>query len=132
MDRLPGDPHHADAIRHEGLRANVSAWARDDYPVEIPDALLRCEPLAHLDEQLGLQLGEPWQPATHRAGEVHLREPVRRDDVRVLRVADTRQRSRWFAAGPDLVYRTHLMFGVQHVLHGRLVRLVMRGQRTVQ
>src|SRR2546427_282311 len=54
VDRLSGDAHHADAIRHEGLRANVSSWARYDHPVEIPDALLGRERLAHLDEQLGL------------------------------------------------------------------------------
>src|SRR3989442_903030 len=59
VDRLPGDAHHADTIRHEGLRANVSSWARYDHPVEIPDALLCRERLAHLDEQLGLELGEP-------------------------------------------------------------------------
>src|ERR1043166_5479942 len=60
-------------------------------PVEVLDPLLRREPVPELNEQLGLQLGEPRQPAAHRAREVVLRQPVRADHVRELRVAHHRE-----------------------------------------
>src|SRR4029434_8735632 len=69
-------PGHADLVndlavdlerlhpaRDQSLGANLRARARDFTPVEILDAFLLGQFGTDLDEQLGLKLGEPWQPA---------------------------------------------------------------------
>src|SRR6266704_2040173 len=63
VDALAGDLHYADAIGDERLRADAAAGRGDINPVEVLDPLLAGQVPAHLDEQLGLELGEPGQPA---------------------------------------------------------------------
>src|SRR2546428_8588648 len=87
VDEFAADAHDADTIGHERLGANVTARRADADPVEVPDPLLLGEARADLDEQLGLELGEPPQPAAHRARPVVLGEAGRADHVRGLPVA---------------------------------------------
>src|SRR5437879_12444934 len=92
MDDLAGDGEGTHPAGAERLGADGPTWARDPDPSEIGDPFLAGELGADLDEELGLQLGEPRAPAAHRAGEIVLGEPIRRDDVRILRVTHRRER----------------------------------------
>src|SRR2546422_11270762 len=84
-------------------------------PVEVLDPFLLREALAHLDEQLGLQLGEPRQPTAHGTGQVLLRQAVGADHVWELRIAHNRELVVGLARRPDLVNRAGLLL-VQQVL----------------
>src|SRR2546427_4202479 len=127
VDALAADIHHADAVGDERLCADVAPRARDDDPIEVLDPFLLREPLAELDEQLGLEFGEPRQPAAHGTGQVVLGEAVRADDVRELRVTYHRELVVGLARRPDLVHRAGLLL-VQRVVDRRLVWLVVRSE----
>src|SRR5437879_12620282 len=130
MNRLAPDLHHADALGPQALRPDVTARAADHHPIEVFDPLLGGEPLADLDEQLGLQLGEPRQPAAHRTRQVVLGEPVRADHVRELRVAHRGELIVRLARRPDLVDRAGLLL-VQWVMDWCIVWLLISRVRAV-
>jgi hypothetical protein len=128
---LATDVHDPNAVGDECLRANLAARRADLHPIEIPNALLLGERAAHLDEQLGHELGEPREPATHCASEVMLREAVRGDDVRIPLVAHACHLVVVLGLRPVFVDGTRLLLGIEQVLHGRLDRLVVRRQRAI-
>ena len=71
---------------------------------------------AQADAVVRLQLGQPGQPAAHRATEIVLGQPIRRHDVREPRVADRRQLV--VVADKMLEDGAVLLFGIERIDDG--------------
>src|SRR5215210_5389856 len=108
---------------------DLAAARRDGDPACVLDALLGGRRSTDLAEQLRLELGEPGDPTAHRPAGVVLREPVRRDDVRIPRVL--RRVVRIVRPIEGLGYGVVLNLVVKQVGDRRLDRLVVDWQGPV-
>src|SRR4030095_1906588 len=91
VDDFAVDSEGAQPPRDQSLSADLCPRAGDFAPVEILDAFFLGQLGTDLDEQLGLQLGEPWEPAAHPARQVMLGQSVRGQHIRELWIAELRQ-----------------------------------------
>ena len=87
VDDFAVDSERPHPPRDQSLGADLRARAEDSAPVEILDAFLLSQLGTDLDEEFGLQFGEPRKPAAHAARQVVLGQTIRGHHIGKLRVA---------------------------------------------